>query len=114
MVFTQTLADVYSLEFEWQQDPQVSRTLLSILADLSKAVVWMVSTCPQISSHPFINHLGIVPSAPATTGITVIFVFHSFFIIIIIIYKNNMVTQKLLTLLFQEIRPESLYNENNI
>ena len=34
---------------------QVSRTLLSILADLSNAFVWMVSTCPFIfkSSSPF-------------------------------------------------------------
>ena len=29
---------------------QVSRTLLSILGDLNNAVVWMVSTCPLISS----------------------------------------------------------------
>ena len=30
------------------KSPQVSRTLLSILADLNNAVVWMVSTCPII------------------------------------------------------------------
>ena len=36
------LAEGFSREFEWQK---VSRTLLSILADLNNAVVWMVSTC---------------------------------------------------------------------
>ena len=38
---TASLADGLSLEFEWQQ---VSWTLLSILAILNNAVVWMVST----------------------------------------------------------------------
>ena len=50
--FTSALADGLSLEFEWQQ---VSRTLLSILAVLNNAVVWMVSTLPLTSkfSSPF-------------------------------------------------------------
>ena len=58
-----------------------SRTLLSILVDFYKAVVWMASTCPLISksSTPFTNSLGIAPSAPTTIGITVAFVFHRFF-----------------------------------
>ena len=40
---------------------QVSRTLLSILADLDNAVIWMVSTCPLASksSSSFTNSLGI-------------------------------------------------------
>ena len=60
---------------------QVSRTLLSILVDLTNAIVWMASTCPRISksSSPSINPLGIVPRAPTITGITVFFMFHSFF-----------------------------------
>ena len=38
-------------------------------------------SCPLISksSSPFTNSLGIVPSAPTTIGITVTFMFHSFF-----------------------------------
>ena len=64
-----------------KKSSQVSRTLLSILADLIYAVVWIVFICPLISksSNPFANPLGIVPSAPITIGITVIFMFHSFF-----------------------------------
>ena len=43
--------------------PQVSRTLLSILANFSNAVVWMVSTRPLIfkSSSPFTKPLVTVP-----------------------------------------------------
>ena len=55
MVFHRRLCDSKSL--------QVSRTFLSILADINNAVVWMVS----------------VPSTPITVGITVTFKFHSFF-----------------------------------
>ena len=60
---------------------QVSRTLLSILADLNYAFVWMVSTRPLISepSSPFINPLVTVPSAPITIGIIVTFMLHIFF-----------------------------------
>ena len=37
------------------KSPQISRTLLSILADLNNAIVWMVSIRPLISksSSPF-------------------------------------------------------------
>ena len=43
---------------------QVSRTLLSIMADLNNAVVWMVSTCPLISksSCPFTYPLELLLS----------------------------------------------------
>ena len=60
---------------------QVSRTRLRILAVLSNAVVWIVSTRPPISksSTPFNNHLVIVPKAPITVGTIVTFMFHSFF-----------------------------------
>ena len=63
------------------KSPQVSGTLLSILADLSNAVVWIVSTRPLISnsSSPFTNHLVSVPRAPITIGITITFMFYSFF-----------------------------------
>ena len=68
--FTSVNADGLSLEFEWQQ---VSRTLLSVLADLNNAAVWMVSTRPRISksSNPFINHSVTVPRVPITNSINV-------------------------------------------
>ena len=73
MVFYWSLSD--------SKSPQVSRTLLSILAYLYNAVVLMASTCPFISksSRPFINPLVTIPSAPLIIGITVTFMFHSFF-----------------------------------
>ena len=76
--FTLVLAGGLSLEFEWQQ---VFRTLLSILADLSDVVIWIVSTRPPTfkSSRPFNNPLVIVPKAPITIGTIVTFMFHSFF-----------------------------------
>ena len=60
--FTSGLAGL-SIEFEWQQVPQVSRTILSILAVLNNAVVWMVSTrLPTFkSSSSFNNPLVTVP-----------------------------------------------------
>ena len=66
------------------KSPNVSRTLLSILANLNNAVVLMISTCPLIfiSSSPFTNPLGIVPGAPATIGINVTFMAFSFFLIL--------------------------------
>ena len=73
MVFRGSLSD--------SKSPQVSRTFLSILADLNNIVVWMVSSCPLISksSSLLINPLEILPSAPITINTTITFVFHSFF-----------------------------------
>ena len=70
MVFHRSLSD--------NKSPQVSRTLLSILAVLSNAVVWIVSTRPPTSksTRPFYNPLVIVPKGPITI---VTFLFHSFF-----------------------------------
>ena len=75
IVFHRSLSDSKSL--------QVSRTLLSILADLNNAVVWMVSTLPLISksSTLFISPLLTQPRVPITIGINVTFMFHSFFFI---------------------------------
>ena len=72
MVFHWSLSD--------SKPPQVSRTLLGILAVLNNAVVWMVSTPPTSkSSSPFSNPLVTVPNAPITIGIIVTCMFHSFF-----------------------------------
>ena len=70
--------------FHWSLDdnksPQVSRTLLSILADLNNILVWMVSTCPLISNFSSlrINPLLTVPSTLITIDITVTFMLHRF------------------------------------
>ena len=64
--------------FHWSlcesNSPQVSRTLLSILADLNIAVVWMVSSRPLFSKS---NPLVAVLSAQITIGITITFQFSS-------------------------------------
>ena len=75
MVFHWRLCDSKSL--------QVSRTLLSILAVLNNAVVWMVSNRPPTtnSSISFSNPLVTVPNAPIKIGIIVICMFHRFFLI---------------------------------
>ena len=72
---------VFYSSLSHSKSSQVSWTLPSILADLNNAVVWMVCARPPISnsSSPFSKLLGIVPSSPITTGITVTFMFHSFF-----------------------------------
>ena len=73
MVFLGSLRD--------SKSPQVSRILLSILADLNRVVVWMVSTLPLISksSSPYNNTLVIAQRALIIIGINVSFIFHSFF-----------------------------------
>ena len=52
---------------------QVSRTLLSILADFSQAVVWMVSICPPIYISSNSLSKPLFPSAPITFGVTYYF-----------------------------------------
>ena len=73
MVFHWSLSD--------SKSPQVSRTLLNILAILNNVVVWMVSThlLTSKSSSLFSNPLVIVPNAPITIDIIVTCMFHSFF-----------------------------------
>ena len=55
------------------KSPQVSRTLLSILNDISYTVVWIVCTRPLIfkPSSPFTKRLVTVPRALTTINITV-------------------------------------------
>ena len=73
MVFHRSLSDSKSL--------QVSRTLLSILAVLRNADIWIVSTRQptSMSSRPFDFPLVIVAKVPITIGTIVTFIFHSFF-----------------------------------
>ena len=58
----------------------VSRTLYSILANHNNDVVWIFSTCPQVSKsfRPFDKLIWIVPSAWITIAITTTFMFHRF------------------------------------
>ena len=53
--FTSALANGFSLELSDSKSPQISRTRLRILAVLSNADVWIVSTRPPTSksSGPF-------------------------------------------------------------
>ena len=74
--------------FQWilsDKSPHVSRTLLSALADLSNAVVWMVLAFPPIfdTSCPLTMPLGTIPTTSIIIGMTVTFMFHNFIIIII-------------------------------
>ena len=66
--------------FHWNlnesKSSQVSRTLLSILADLSNAEVWMISIRSPFS-RPFMKPFEIVPSTPIIIRITVSFIFHN-------------------------------------
>ena len=68
---------VFHLSLSDSKFLQVSRTLLSILADLRNAVVWMVFTRPfiSLSSSPFTDLLVTVLRAPITIGI-IIYYFH--------------------------------------
>ena len=67
--------DSFSLESSSLQN------FLSILADPNNAVVSLVLTCSLIfkSSSSLTNRLRIVPSETTVIGITVTFMFHSFF-----------------------------------
>ena len=73
MVLIRSLSDSkFSLVFE---------TLLIILADLNNVVVQMIFILPLISCSPslFSRPLRTIPNAPTTIGITVTFIFLSFF-----------------------------------
>ena len=76
MVFYGSLWDRKSL--------QVSRPLLSIMADLNDIVALMFRTFPFISksSSPFANTLRIISSARITIGFTVTFMFLRYFLVL--------------------------------
>ena len=75
------LQGCYYTSLSDNQSPLVSRTLLSILADFSNSVVWIVSILPMIysSSSLFSRFWGIVSRAKSIIGITITFVFHRLF-----------------------------------
>ena len=77
MIFHWSLSDCKS--------PQISRNILSILANLNNTVIWMVSTHPLISKSSSLctNSLVTVPSMPITIGIYFTFIFHSFFFLVL-------------------------------
>ena len=80
--FTSVLADGFPLEFlSDSKSPQVSRTLLSILAGLNNTVVWTVSTRTVISnSSSFCTNSWVtVPTTSVTICKIVTFMFSSFF-----------------------------------
>ena len=66
---------VFHWSFSDSKSPQVSRTLLNILAIPNNAVIWMVSTSPPTSksSRPFNTPLVTVPNAPITIAIILTF-----------------------------------------
>ena len=71
LLFTQRFSHHWSLSDS--KSPQISRTLLSILAVLNNVVVWVVSTRPPTSksSSPFSKPLVTVPNAPIKIGIII-------------------------------------------
>ena len=73
MVFHWSLSD--------SKSTQVSRTRFRIVAVLSNAVIWIVSTCPPTSksSRPFNYPWVIVPKAPITIGTIATFMFQNIF-----------------------------------
>ena len=84
--FCQSFSHPFQLiVFRWSLNESnsslVSKTLLSILADLNNVVIWIVSTRPFISkcSGPSTNPLVTVPKAPFTISISVTFMVNVFF-----------------------------------
>ena len=76
-----TPADGFLLDLNDINSYHVTRTLLSILANLNNAVVSMFFTHSLISksNSPCINPLVTVPSVTIKIGITVTFMFHRYF-----------------------------------
>ena len=78
--FSPRLLMVFQLSLSDSKSPLVSRTLLSILADLNNVAVRIVSIRPLISNSfsPILKPFGTVPSVPVTISITVTLMFHNF------------------------------------
>ena len=94
--------------FHWglsdSKSPQVSRTLLRILAVLN-AVVWMVSArrttskSPNLFNNPLVT-LVTVPKTPVTIGAIGTFMFHSFFFSILLQGRGTYPSFHFLSVLF--------------
>ena len=65
---------VFHLSLSDTKSPQLSKTVLSIMADFNNAEVWMVSTQPLISNSYSTNSLVTVSSAPIIIRITITFI----------------------------------------
>ena len=80
-VFFTSVLMVFHWSLSDSKGPQVFRALLSILAVLNNAVVWIISTRlpTSKSSSSFSNPLDTEPNAPTTIGIIVTFMFSRFF-----------------------------------
>ena len=78
----------FHLSLSDSKSSQVSKTRLRILAVLSNAVVWIVSTSSPTSksSRPLNNPLVIVPNAPITIGTIVTFQFSSKVEVLILLF----------------------------
>ena len=78
--FPTVLVDDLSLGSNGSKFPQVSRTLLSVLANPNNTVIWMISINPLISNpfSPPSKFLGTVLSPPVTCYITIILMLHCF------------------------------------
>ena len=92
--------------FHWNlrdsKSPQVSSTLLTILAVLNNGLVRMVSTRPLTSksSRPFNNPPVTVPKAPITIVTIDSFMFHSFFNSLAVLWSAGTAKSKILQILF--------------
>ena len=75
------LADGLPLEFELLQVSSGLKDSSNILADLNNAIVWMVpARLPIFNSSSLLTKPSLIaPSAPTTIGISVTFMFRSFF-----------------------------------
>ena len=80
-VFTSIITYNLHWSLNYSKSPQIYRTLLRILADLSTAMIWAALTLVLVSSSHrfFFSFFGIILRALTMIGITVRFMFHIFF-----------------------------------
>ena len=88
MVFHWSLSD--------SKSPKLSRTLLSILAVLNNAVVWMVSTRlpTSKSSRPFNNPLVTVPLLLSLLLLLLLLLLVVVVVVVVVVVYNNCVVKR--------------------